>query len=145
MVDPIKEAFSKAKQDIFSLQSQLEILKRNIQEIKRTLDIILENQQSVHLSNKPTNLSNTQNSQYGLILSETATIPTHNLNNISFQHIKSTDNLIPTHKMPQYSLIPSDKEFSTGNEGVPTNQPTNQQTTHHIGNAGVISFPMQKL
>ena len=37
-MDPIKEAFSKIKQDILDLKSQLESLNQQIEEIKRTLD-----------------------------------------------------------------------------------------------------------
>jgi hypothetical protein len=43
-MDPIKEAFSKVKQDIFLLQSQISDIKRNLQEIKRTLQDHQQNQ-----------------------------------------------------------------------------------------------------
>src|SRR3989344_5729610 len=148
-MDPIKEAFSKAKQDIFNLQSQLENMRRDMQEIKRILIKISENQKSNQPTNQQTNqqsnFSNSQNAQYGLIPSETSNNPTIQQQNTSFQHINPTQNSIPTHNLPQYGLIPSKKETSIGNEGVPTNQPTNQQTNQHIGNEGVISFPMKKL
>jgi len=43
-MDPIKEAFRKAKQDIFLLQSQIQDLKNDIKEIKRTLQTQTQHQ-----------------------------------------------------------------------------------------------------
>src|SRR3989339_92877 len=56
--DKIKEAFGKAKQDIDSLKSELYYLNEDIQEIKRTLHQILEqqtNQQTLQQTNQQTN------------------------------------------------------------------------------------------
>ncbi|MEK6898876.1 MAG: hypothetical protein AABW79_02145 [Nanoarchaeota archaeon] len=110
-MDPIKEAFSKVKQDMDYLKFELEDLKQQISDLK---DSILNNQ-----SNQPTE------------------VPTQHPSNQSNQHITPTHNLTELSKQAQYGLISPNSSFSTGNEGVPTNQPTNQQTNQHIGNRGV--------
>ena len=50
-----------------------------------------------------------------------------------------THNLTELPKQPLEAVKTPNTEFSTGNEGVPTNQPTNQQTNQRIGNEGVPS------
>src|SRR3989344_6752154 len=101
-MDPIKEAFSKAKQDIFNLQSEIYALKQEIQEINQTLNKIL-NQQTNSQTIQPTNQHINQSEL---------------LQNPTLQHI-------PTHKTPLYALKSHYTDISTGNEGVPTNKPTN--------------------
>lgn len=57
------------------------------------------------------------------------------------QHISSNQQTIqhsiPTHNPSQIPTSSSKNPISTGNEGVPTNQPTNHQTNQHTGNEGV--------
>ncbi len=57
--------------------------------------------------------------------------PTH----ISINPTTPTHN--PTHDYPPYALKAPNMPISTGNDGVPTNKPTDQQTNQHIGNEGV--------
>ena len=106
--DKIKEAFGKAKQDIDSLKSDLLYLNDDIQEIKRTLKALVEDE-SIKQSNQPTN-----------------------------QHINQAENPqnpaprgIPTQEHAHYALKEHFMSSSSGNDGVPTNQPTNQQTNQH--------------
>jgi len=106
--DKIKEAFGKAKQDIDSLKSELYYLNEDIQEIKRTLHQLLE-QQTNQQTLQPTNQQ---------------IIPAQIDQNPAFQHI-------PTQEHAHYALKQRFMSTSTGNDGVPTNQPTNQQTNQH--------------
>jgi chromosome segregation ATPase len=93
-MDAIKHAFTKAKQDIFDLQSQISSLSTEISEIKRTLNKLK--------------------------------LPTQEVNNQTDRHIIPTDNYPPN---PVKSTI---SPFSIGNEGVPTDRQTHQQTDRHI-------------
>ncbi len=107
-MDPIKEAFLRAKQDIQELSEQVAWLSSQIEELRQMfLHQIAE--------------QNTKSIQHIEPIQQTNTplIPTHNLNELS--------------KMPLNSLKTQDMQISTGNGGVPTNQPTNQQTNqqHH--------------
>ena len=116
--DKIKEAFAKAKQDIFNLFSELESIKREIKELK----FILE-QQSNSQTDTPTHN------------------PAHNKTeineNTAFQHIISTQNSIPTHNLPFKALKSPISTISIGNEGVPTNSQTDKQTDSSTRNEGV--------
>ena len=105
MTDPLKEAFTKVRQDIDYLYSELEEIKQLLHELKFSVSLQPTNQQSI-----PTQRNN-----------------------------------IPTQDLPQYSLISGNNQFSTGNEGVPTNQPTNHQTNQHTGNEGVQFNPNSSL
>ncbi|MEK6854733.1 MAG: hypothetical protein AABX73_00755 [Nanoarchaeota archaeon] len=105
--DPLKEAFTKVKQDITDLKDKLLSLSEQIQELKQTL----------YETNKQTN--------------QPTHIPTENPNQPTNQHIN------PTHKMPLKALKPSNLTFSIRNEGVPTNKQTNKQTNKHTRNEGV--------
>src|SRR3989344_2903174 len=123
-MDPIKEAFQRAKQDIQSLKSEIHELKTALEELKISLQ-----------TDKPTDrhtisLQNQEKSQQTDI--KTPTI----------QHINPTQNLNEPLKQPLYSLKSPNTSISTGNEGVPTdrqtNQQTNQQTDQHIQIKGKI-------
>jgi predicted transcriptional regulator len=98
-MDPIKEAFSKIKQDILDLNSSLDLLNQQMSDIKRTL-----NQQTNQHVNATIHTENPTNQQ------------TH------------------FNKTPQYVLKQPYTRNSTGNEGVPTDRQTNQQTDKHIKN-----------
>lgn len=94
-MDPIKEAFLKAKQDIQFLNEKIDKLTQELEELKRTL-------------------------------------------NTSYQSVQPTNQqMIPTHQHSLEHLKSSKTSFSTGNEGVPTNQPTIQPTNQRTGNEGV--------
>ena len=92
-MDPIKEAFIRIKQDIFSLQDQIHGLKQEIEQLKYS-----------------------QNQDF---------IPTTPTQNQTIQQ-STTDN--PTQIQP-YSHV--NLPISTGNEGVPTDRQTNQQTDNY--------------
>lgn len=96
-MDPIKEAFSKVKEDMDSLRTELAFTKKELEELKRTL-----NQDPTHQANQPT-----------------------------FQHV------IPTVEQPLEASKSPFLPISTGNGGVPTDKPTNQQTNQRSGNEGV--------
>src|SRR3989344_6584578 len=108
-MDPIKEAFLKAKQDIDSLRHQIEVLTQEIYELKRTLAL-----QGVAGGerNPPEVLSTDQQ--------------TNTSENSSFQHINPTHSDTPTHNLPLYSLKTPFSHSSTGNRGVPTDRQTDQ-------------------
>ena len=111
-MDPIKEAFQKAKQDIQSLKSQIESLQFQIQELK---SLIQQSQQA----DKPTDRQKVQQ------------IPQIQQTN---QQETPTDKLNELHNLPLNDLISPISIFSTGNEGVPTNRQTNQQTNRQTTN-----------
>lgn len=96
-MDPIKEAFTKIKEDIQSLRNELYSLREDLNFLKN---------QSI-----PT------------------TTPTQNHSISPSQTNNPTQ--IPTQNMPSEALKSQNYGFSTRNEGVPTNKPTNQQTNQH--------------
>ena len=91
MLDQIKEAFQKVKQDIDSLKTQIEYLAEEIAQLKRTQE------------RNPTQ----------------SPIPS------------TSQQIVPTHRLLLQVPISPKTAFSTGNEGVPTNQPTIQPTNQH--------------
>jgi hypothetical protein len=110
-MDPVKEAFLKVRQDIDFLFIEL-------QEIKRTLNEIKSQQ-----SNQPTIQQIKPTNQH--------IIPSYN----------GPPTQYPTHILPLKAPKTQYIEVSTRNDGVPTNQPTIQQTNQHpiisYGNAGI--------
>lgn len=117
-MDPIKEAFTRAKQDISDLKSQIDLLSSEIKVIKQLLDrqsdTSTDSQTLRHINttqnpNKQTeNLSSTDN-------------PTHN----------STDNL------PFKALKSPINPVSIGNRGVSTDSQSVKQSDTSTGNQGV--------
>jgi hypothetical protein len=124
-MDPIKEAFSKAKQDIAEVRESISYLHEEIISLKQSIEEIKQslNNQTICQSDQQTDTEEFS----------------------AFQQIKSTENTselsIPTDKFTHYGLKSQNKPFSTGNKGVPTDRQTNQQTDQHTGNKGV---PTQK-
>jgi|SRR3989344_3758330 len=110
MSDPIKEAFTKVKEDIANLKENLNLIVIELNNLKQTLI-----KPTIFPTQLPTDIK-----KYQTI---TASDPTHNLTELS--------------NMPLKAPITPNNNLSTGNEGVPTNQPTNQQTNQHTGNEGV--------
>ena len=119
--DKIKEAFQKAKQDIAALSIQLEHLKYEIQELKQLSK--QTNQQTDNTTHSPT-----QN-------------PAQKPQISTIQHINPTFNALPTENptdnLPFKAIKTTNTLISTGNEGVPTNKQTNQQTDNTTRNEGV--------
>jgi hypothetical protein len=109
-MDPIKEAFARAKQDVDLLRSQLDNVTHELSQLKLAVQALID-------SKSPTQPYSQQTNQ--------REIPTDKLTELS--------------KQPQYGLKSSFFDVSTGNRGVPTNQPTNQQTNQRTGNEGVPS------
>ena len=110
--EKLKQAFAKVKQDIDSI-------KREIQELKQTL-----NRQTVQQTDNPT-----QNQ-------------TESDKNTAIQHINSTQNSNPTHNpadnLPPKALKSPNSSISTRNQGVPTDsQQTDRQSVNSTRNQGV--------
>ena len=152
---PIKEAFLKAKQDVFDLQAQLYALKQETDSLKftvsQTLDVIKEqtsvirsqqeqinelstqiNRQTVKPTDIPTHFS-VDKSTFPTPPTDTPTQnPTENESNPSFQQTnpadKSSFNTFEYSHTPYYGLKTSYTEASSGNQGVPTDRQSNQQT-----------------
>ena len=123
-MDPIKEAFLKAKQDILTLQGQINSLKEEIINLKRTLSILTLGKAIGHPIQSPSNPTDP------FILSSKIQ------ENQTFQHV-------PNDKIAQYGLKGHFINSSTGNDGVPTDRQTNRQTDQHIGNRGVETLRME--
>jgi hypothetical protein len=103
-MDPIKEAFDKIKQDIFSLKLEVSNLNYKLEDLSQE-NRMLKDKMAVNFNQAiPTH------------------IPTHN------NPLVSTPTHIPTHQQSPQSLQDGDMTISTGNGGVPTDKPTNQQT-----------------
>ena len=111
-MDPIKEAFDKIKQDIFSLKLEVSNLNYRIEDLSQENKELKERIAITPVSAIPTHIP-TDN--YPLI-----STPTH----------------IPTHQQSSQSLQDQDIDLSIGNRGVPTDKPTNkptiQQTNQHL-------------
>jgi len=127
-MESIKEAFSKVKQDINLLFSELSLIR---EELKQTRDLMIElgeivKQQQDSIFHSVKNLSPTDrqtNQQTDKQLSNNpGNFPTQNFYNPTNQHI------IPTHPAHFTPLNTQNQVVSIGNEGVPTDRQTNQQT-----------------
>ena len=109
----VKEAFEKVKQDIFTLGSEISALRLELLEVKEGLKLLGE-----HYSD--------------LIFQENKTIntPTDNYQNPTYQDTP-TDN--PTVPIEIGGLKWQNFDTSIGNQGVPTDRQTNQQTDKPTG------------
>lgn len=143
--EAIKEAFLKAKQDIFDLQARLYTLRNEFIEINKTLsqiteilqqqtDIIQAQQGQIrHLAYKADQQSSRQTSTPA----DTFLInPAQNQENQAQKQQKSAQNSYfntnSVHKMPQYALKTQYTKTSTGNKGVPADRQTDQQADKNI-------------
>ncbi len=116
--DPIKEAFSKVKDDISSLKEALNRLTKEIEEIKRSLEQNIDaksNNQTVRQTLRHINTTETYHSD------TKSDIPAH----------LSTDNLPLEAPKSQISYS------SIGNRGVSTDSQTDRQSDISTGNRGV--------
>ena len=122
-MDPIKEAFNRAKQDISLLTQQVESLSFEMQEIKQLLIKLSQ-------TDKQTVSQTTQQ-----------ITPADNLPQTPY-----SDTSIDTfsYKMPLQSLKSPFLGFSTGNRGVPTDsqtdKPTDSQT--HYSDISLVNSPL---
>jgi len=143
----IKEAFTKVKEDIFYLGSQLEQMKLEMIELKTEFKLIssfiedlrLKNMQNIYADlHKSSTLSISEPilpPKVQQTYSQTD-IPAQNLSvSPAIQHINQTQTTTPT-DTPTVpceigGLIRPNMGISIGNGGVPTDKPTNQQTDQH--------------
>jgi len=103
----IKEAFTRAKQDIEELRSYIIYLTEQLEDIKRTL------RQTDRPTDNPTHISQIPTDNY---LAPTQT---------------PTDSRTPTDNLPQKALKSQNNDISSGNRGVPTDRQTDRQTDQH--------------
>jgi len=122
-MDPLKEAFDKIKQDIFSLKLEVSDLNYKIESLS------LENnelKERIALNSNPATPTH---------------IPTDN------NPLISTPTHIPTHQQPSQDLQDQNIDISTRNKGVPTDKPTNrptiQQTNQPTDYANVVTPQIQ--
>ena len=108
-MDNIKDSFKRVKEDINSLNKELEFLNKEVVKIRHQMNDICEILKNFH--NKIEKIGSTQKTQNQLNIQ---TLSTHNQ---SFKPL-NTQNL----------------DISIGNEGVPTDRQTNQQTDRHTQN-----------
>jgi len=119
--EKIKSAFSKVKDDIFTLGKEIGNLKLLIADMKNELKILtkaFKDSQTTSKSEKiPQNIP--------------THTPTHQKEIPTNQQIIPTHNRIPTDKLLSQVLKRQNLGISTGNRGVPTDRQTNQQTDTH--------------
>jgi DNA-binding MarR family transcriptional regulator len=109
-MDPIRDAFQKAKEDIDSLRRDVEFLRINLRETREKMIEICEIMQKI---NEKTPL-NTPKHPFDTS-TQTPQIPTHPTHP-------------STHNLPLEALKPKNLHISTGNQGVPTDRQTDRQT-----------------
>ena len=119
--DQVREAFQKIKHDVYSLYSEISSLKRDIAAMKNEMFKISEI--LIQMSKVTQNLSKIAENTPKTI------IPTHP----AIQQINQTNQqenpTVPTHNPTHPPYFNKEKQpFSTGNEGVPTDRQTDQQT-----------------
>lgn len=117
-MDPIKDAFSKARQDIQFLKEQIQTLAHELFDIKKLIEELRVEQRvqiTKYIENKTVESQNQTNQQISSTNNSNLTEPLNN----------------STEDWPYKALKPHIYKISTGNEGVPTNRQTNQQTNQH--------------
>ena len=117
MVDQIREAFSKVKEEILDLKTQIRSITENLLEIKRT---ILDNHRQTNRQTR-ISLDSTQNQ-------------THSTDT---EEVKE-DHTVGTSQDQNFSI-------STGNDGVQTDRPTDQQTNTSIRKFVLIQEKQSRL
>ena len=114
----LKEAFDRVKEDIFNLSSEVSSIKNTAFELKQLISTINDELNTLKL--KHLSLENTCNNQV---------LPTDNPTHTSLNSTavdNPTDNPTVPHEIKGLKYPFS--RFSTGNQGVPTDRQTNQQT-----------------
>ncbi len=120
--EKIRQAFTKAKQDILSLHLEISTIKQEIQELKALIK-----QQSDRQTDNPAHSPTQNQAQKAEITAIQHINPAQTLNTTHF----------PTHNLPLEAVKSQNSNISTGNEGVPTDKQTNQQTDTSTRNNGV--------
>ncbi|MEK6825789.1 MAG: hypothetical protein AABY00_03310 [Nanoarchaeota archaeon] len=130
-MDPIKEAFQRAKQDIAQLQEQITFLTQETSFLRQTLDDLLYFQQLQHIqqTDRPTDIHNT--SQIPLIPAQKPQTPAQNE---EIPALQQTEYNTPAQNMPLEASKDQFSNVSSGNRGVPADRQTDRQTDQHIQN-----------
>jgi hypothetical protein len=142
-MDDVKKSFSRVKEDMFFLGSQIETLSFNIQELNNQILRLDDEIEKLKINfiedkkkediNRRLNAQNIQNNpQNQEIIS-----PTH-LNEVP------TDNNIPTDNTLFKALKDQILGLSIGNGGVPTDRQTHQQTDKYIENIQNTNWRKEK-
>ena len=118
MMEPLKEAFSKIKKDIDSLNYEMKYLKDELIQTREELIKICEIMMCL---DKKVNESSEKKKE-----NQHEDTEKHNPTHLQIDQALPTHN--PTHLMPLEVLKDQNKPFSSGNEGVPTDRQTDQQT-----------------
>jgi DNA-binding MarR family transcriptional regulator len=141
-MEPLKDAFSKVKQDVEFLNNEISFLREELiqtrEELIKICNILINLDKKITETgeNKQKNPENQQKNQekhppthQPLIQTSPTHNPTHN----------------PTHLLPLEALKSQNKPLSTGNEGVPTDKQTHQQTDKEPQNQYKLTplFPMK--
>ncbi len=126
MDEIIKEAFSRVKQDIFSLGDELNKVKIMMADMKNELKIITRalndmREKEILAEKAPENMQKTQ-----------IKTPTQEPETPTIRQITPTHQEIPTDKLLSQVLKRQNLSVSIGNQGVPTDKQTNRQTNQHI-------------
>jgi chromosome segregation ATPase len=141
MDENIKEAFSKAKQDIYSLKNDLDLLNQRIIENKNQTTQISDilknfNNHLEEISRRQQIIAEIQEKQQEIIENlknqPKTDIPAHNPQNQTDTTHSST------HNDSFKPLNTQNIGISKGNEGVPADRQTHQQTDRHIENTPKI-------
>ena len=130
--DKIKKAFVKAKQDIFNLSAQLELIKREIRELK----IIIQQTSRQTVSPTQYHIGNSANHPKEKLENQA-----ENQEKTAFQQIKPTKSKdptdIPVYNLPLKALKTLNLNTSIGNNRVPTDRQTDRQTDNSTGDNGI--------
>ena len=121
-MDPIKEAFSKIKDDIFQLKQEISSLKEQLNFLNTQLSSKLDS----------------VDSQTAIESAKQSPTQTSNFSSEIYQQTNKPTNK-PTQNQALDSLKPLNLHVSSGNRGVPTNKPTNQQTDKPTENTSLSS------
>lgn len=116
MMDPIKEAFLRAKQDIQELKIQIETLIKEVESLKSLKNPT--DSSKIQQTDRQTNISTDNPTQTPYNPTSQQTNPTN----------EGSFNNSPTDNYHFKGLKDQNIDVSNGNRGVPTNRQTNQQT-----------------
>ena len=140
-MDPIKDAFTRVREDIDSLRLEVHQVRKSLIELCEIMQqMSRKEQENKHQTQQ--NMQNTQGKEQNSLRNEQNnqqinqySYPNYPAHNPQFQ---TNQQIIPAHYMPFKPLNPQNQPFSTGNEGVPADRQTNQQTDKHIENTSNI-------
>jgi len=137
LMDKLKEAFSKIKQDIGFLHNETNILKEDLKNTRQEMIALCEILKKINENIKKISLKKSKKQQK-TPLKTIQNYPTHN-------HLKQTSSTHPsTHNMPLEPLKPKNMGFSTGNQGVPTDRQTDRQTDNKHPSSSEKPFHPEK-